>query len=198
VTTVGEILARWGVFEKLELRFLLPTYAREGGEGSSASGFLASGIGLKYELAEGDGSGFLGGMEAALIASTSIPTGTSDFASSKWQPSMVIATSWELGPNVGIGTNLGLGLPADDENRYTTLWASVAVGVGLNEETSIFFELIGFNREEDRGPSTATFQTGLVYLFSPDLQADARIARRLTDQGVDFLVGMGISWRLGG
>jgi hypothetical protein len=198
VTTIGEILVRWGVARKFELRFLLPTYAREGGGGGNASGFLSSGVGFKYELAQGDGSGFLGGVEAALIASTTIPTGTSDFASSKWQPSAVFAASWELGPNVGIGTNVGIGRPADDENRYTTLWASVAVGVGLNEASSLFFELYGFNREDNRGPSTGTFQTGLTYLFSPDLQADVRVARRLTDRGVDFLVGAGLSLRLGG
>ena len=197
VTTIGEILARWGVAKKVELRFVLPTYSREGG-GGDASGFLSSGVGFKYELAQGDGSGFLGGMEAALIASTTIPTGTSDFASSEWQPSAVFCASWELGPNVGIGTNLGVGRPADDENRYTSLWASVAVGVGLSDASSFFVELYGFNREEDRGPSTATFQTGFVYLFSPDLQADVRVARRLTDRGVDFLVGAGLSWRFGG
>jgi len=198
VTTIGEILARWGVAKKFELRFVLPTYSRESGSGGNASGFLSSGVGFKYELAHGDGSGFLGGMDAALLATTTIPTGTSDFASSKWQPSAVFAASWELGPNLGIGANLGVGRPADDENRYTTLWASVAVGVGLSDTTSVFFELFGFNREEDRGPNTATFQTGLVYLFSSDLQADVRVARRLTDRGVDFLAGAGISWRLGG
>jgi hypothetical protein len=198
VTTIGEILGRWGLAKKFELRFVLPTYSREGGGGGNGSGFLSSGVGFKYELAQGGGSGFLGGMAASVIATTTIPTGTSDFAISKWQPSAVFAASWELAPNVGFGTNLGVGRPADDDNRYTTVWASVAVGVGLNETTSVFFELYGFNREEDRGPSTATFQTGLVYLFNPNLQADVRAARRLTDRGVDFLVGAGISWRLGG
>jgi hypothetical protein len=186
------------VLDKLELRFLLPTYSRESGQGSTASGFLSTGVGLKYELAEGNGSGFVGGMEAALIASTSIPTGTADFTSSDWQPSAVFCASWELAPTVGIGTNLGVARPAGDGRRFTTLWASVALGVGLNDTTSIFVELYGFNREEDRGPSTVTFQTGLVYLFNSDLQADVRAARRLTDQGVDFLVGAGLSWRLGG
>jgi hypothetical protein len=40
ITTFPEILARWGVHEKLELRFLLPTYAWESGSGSAASRFL--------------------------------------------------------------------------------------------------------------------------------------------------------------
>lgn len=198
VTTVGELLARWGVLDKLELRFLLPTYAWESGPGGDASGFLSSAVGLKYELAQGEGSGFLGGMEAALLAWTTIPTGTGDFKGSGWEPAAVLATSWELAPTVGIGTNLGVVRPADDGARFTSFWASVALGVGLTDATSVFFELYGFNREEDRGPNTVTFQTGLVYLFNSDLQADVRVARRLTDQGVDFLIGAGISWRLGG
>lgn len=45
--------------------------------------------------------------------------------------------------------------------------------------------------------STVTFYTGLTHLLNPDLQADMRVLRRLTDRGVDFLVGAGISWRLG-
>jgi hypothetical protein len=198
VTTLPEILARWGVFEKLELRFEFPTYAWESGSGSDASGFLSSGVGLKYQISEGNGSGFLGGMEAALIASTTIPTGTADFASSDWQPAAVFSASWELSPDLGIGTNIGVARPAGDGTRFTTLWASVALGVGLTDTTSVFVEVFGFNREEDRGPNTATFQTGLTYLFSPDLQADIRVARRLTDRGPDFLVGVGLSWRLGG
>ena len=198
VTTVGEILARWGVAEKVELRFQLPTYSWERSGGSDGTGFLDSGIGLKYELAQGRGDGFIGGMEAALIASTTMPTGTSDFASSKWQPSAVFCASWELGTNVGIGSNLGISRPADDNNRFTTLWASVALGVGLSEAGSVFFELYGFNREEERGPNTATFQVGYVYLVSPDFQLDTRVARRLTNRGVDFLIGAGLSWRLGG
>jgi len=31
---------------------------------------------------------------------------------------------------------------------------------------------------------------------NPDLQLDARIGRRLGDEGPDLLIGFGISWRL--
>ena len=196
VTTIGEILARWGVAKKLELRFVLPTYSSVHQDSVADWGFLDSGVGLKYELAQGDGNGFIGGMELAVIASTMMPTGTSSFSSEKWQPAAVIAASWELGPMVGIGTNLGMVYPADEDDRFTSLWASVALGVGLTEAASMFVELYGFNREEERGPNTATFQIGFVYLLSPDQQLDARAARRLTDHGVDPLVGAGVSWRL--
>jgi hypothetical protein len=42
VTTVGEILARWGVAEKFELRFVLPTYSRTSGAAGGESGFLCA------------------------------------------------------------------------------------------------------------------------------------------------------------
>ncbi len=77
-------------------------------------------------------------------------------------------------------------------------WASAALGIGVTDKLSVFFEVFGFNREEARGPNTATFQAGVVYLLSPDLQLDLRAARRLTDRGVDLLVGVGVSWLLGG
>lgn len=198
VTTLGEVLIRWGIAESLELRFLLPTYEWDSDLSGSSSGFLSSGIGLKLDLAAGSGSGFFGGMEAAVIVATTVPTGTAEFASSHWQPQAVLATSWELGTGIGLGVNFGVGRPADDQERYTTFWASVALGVEVAKATSVFFEIYGFNREEDRGPNTATFQAGVVYLFNPDFQFDIRAARRLTDRGVDVLIGAGLSWRLGG
>jgi hypothetical protein len=198
VSTVGEILARWGVAEKLELRFVLPTYFWERNGGADKSGFLSSGVGLKYELKQGSGDGLIGGMESALIVSTTVPTGTADFSRSSWQPAAVFAASWELWPNLGFGANFGVSRPADEDNRYTSLWVSGALSVGLSDTTAMFFELYGFNREEQRGPSTATFQTGLAYLLNSDLQLDVRAARRLTNEGVDFLIGAGLSWRIGG
>ncbi len=109
-----------------------------------------------------------------------------------------MATSWELGSRVGLGVNLGVGRPGDEEDRYTTIWASAALGVEVAAATSVFFEVFGFNREENRGPNTATFQAGVVYLFNPDVQIDVRAARRLTSSGLDLLIGAGLSWRFGG
>ncbi len=197
-TTAGEVLVRWGVLQRLELRFGLPTYTWIDQPGSSSSGFVDSFVGLKYQFADAAGRGFLGGMEAAVIASTTVPTGEADFSSSNWQPSAVLAVGWDLSPNLGFGMNFGVSRPSDGDDRYTSAWASAVLGVAITNEFSAFFELFGFNREEERGPNTATFQAGVVYLLSPDLQLDLRAARRLTDRGVDLLVGVGVSWLLGG
>lgn len=198
LTTVGEVLVRWGVSERLEARLLLPTYARENGPDGDLTGFVDTAVGCKVQISEGEGRGLLGGMETSVIASTTVPTGSGDFSGSSWQPLAVFAAGWDLSSRTGLGVNLGVGRPADDGRRYTTAWISTALGVSLTEPLSVFIELIAFNREEARGPETATFQTGAVYLLSPDLQLDLRAARRLTESGPDVLVGAGISLRLGG
>ena len=197
VTTVGELLARWGVLERLELRLVVPTYARQSEPGGDRSGWLDTVAGLKVQVADGGGRGFLGGMEASLIASTTLPTGSGDFSSSAWQPAAVLAAGWVLGPAVGLGVNLGLARAADDGRRFTSSWVSSAVGFGVTERLSVFVELIGFNRQEVRGSGTLTFQAGAVYLVSPNLQLDLRGARRLTEDGPDLLIGAGLSLRFG-
>ena len=58
-----------------------------------------------------------------------------------------------------------------------------------------FTELIFFDRESERGPSTTTFQTGVTYLINPDVQLDFRAARRLSSEGADILIGLGASAR---
>jgi hypothetical protein len=196
--TAGEILARWGVAEKLELRFVLPTYVSESSPNGDVTGFSNTGLGLKVELAQGEGRGLFGGLEAALIASTTIPTGSSVLLDKSWQPSAVLSLGWDLNSTLGLGANLGVARPVGEDQRFTSAWASVALGVGLTDAVSWFVELYAFNREELRGPDTAVFQTGFVYLLNPDFQLDVRVARRLTDQGVDLLAGAGLSWRLGG
>lgn len=198
LTTVGEVLVRWGFSERLEARFLLPTYARETGPDGERSGFADTAVGCKVQISRGESRGLLGGMEASVIASTTVPTGSGDFAGSSWQPLAVFAAGWDLSPRNGLGVNLGIGRPVDDGRRYTTAWISTALGTNLTEPLSVFVELIAFNREEARGPETVTFQTGAVYLLSPDLQLDLRAARRLTESGPDMLVGAGISLRVGG
>jgi len=127
-----------------------------------------------------------------------MPTGAAALSSPDWQPAVILALSWDLSSSMSLGTNLGYARPSDGDRRFNSLWVSAALGIGLSDATSMFLELYGFNREEDRGPSTATFQAGVTHLLSPDFQLDARIGRRLTSDGPDFLIGIGASWRIRG
>ncbi len=193
--SAGELLVRWGVARDLELRLGAVSYLWVDGAGEDSSGFLDPSLGMKYEISDGQGRGFLGGTSLAVIAATTIPVGGSAVSSPDWQPLVVLAASWDLAPSLSLGTNFGYSRPSDGDDRFHSFWLSLAVGVGITDRTSAFFELYGFDREEDRGPSTAVFQTGLTYLINSNVQLDGRVARRLTDSGPDFLLGVGVSWR---
>ena len=60
VTTLPELLVRWGITRTVELRFLTPTYAWIDGPDGSDSGFLSTALGAKIALNDGDGDGFWG------------------------------------------------------------------------------------------------------------------------------------------
>lgn len=194
-TTLPELLVRWGITRSVELRFLTPTYAWIDGPDGSNSGFLSTALGAKIAINDGDGDGFLGKTGAALLVATTVPTGSSAVASSAWQPTAALSLAWDLSQNIGLGSNIGWARPEDDGRRFNSFFASVAAGFGVAKNTSVFTELIFFDRESDRGPSTTTFQTGVTYLINPDLQVDLRAARRLSSDGADILIGLGASAR---
>lgn len=195
VTTLPELLVRWGITRTVELRFLTPTYAWIDGTNGSDSGFLSTSLGAKIALNDGDGEGFLGKTGAALIVATTVPTGNSAVASSAWQPNATLSLAWDLSNSIGLGTNIGWARPESDGQRFNTFYGSVAAGFGVAKNTSIFTELIFFDRESERGPSTTTFQAGVTYLINPDFQLDLRAARRLSSEGADILIGLGASAR---
>jgi len=193
-TSLGELLVRYGITPGVELRLVTLTYLWSDAPGGSQSGFADSAVGAKIQLTRADRGGFLGRTDSALIVSTSFPSGNGEFRNESWQPSAVLCLGWDLSSRVSAGVNLGYAQPRGGE-RFDSFWGSGVIGVGLAENTSAFFELFGFNREEERGPSTLNFQTGVTHLLSPNLQLDARVARRIIDDGVDFLFGVGVSWR---
>jgi hypothetical protein len=194
-TSLGELLLRYGITPDVELRLITLTYAWVDTPSGSDSGFVDSAIGAKIQLTRADRGGFLGRTDSALIVSTSFPSGNSEFRSSAWQPSAVLALGWDLSSRFSAGVNLGYSRPRGVE-RFNSGWASGVIGVGITESTSVFLEFFGFNREAEDGPCTLNFQAGVAHLMSPDLQLDARVARRVIDDGVDFLFGLGVSWRL--
>jgi hypothetical protein len=194
-TSLGEVLVRWGMGRDLELRLSPPSYLWVEEAGDRSSGFVDAGVGLKYQVNDGSGSGFLSGTAATVTVSTTMPTGGSAVTSSDWQPRVSLAAAWTLAPSLSLGANLGSAWLSDGEERFGSSWASLFVNAGFTDLTAVFVELYGLNREQPGGSSSVVFQTGITYLADPNVQLDARIARGLSDVGPEILVGVGASWR---
>lgn len=197
VMTLPEALLRVGLSDRWELRLAPGSWLeidRPGRE--DLSGVTNARVGFKVELVQAVAD-VLGGMDLALIGTTTVPTGDDDLVSGRWQPEIVLAAGWGLTDRVSLGSNLGVARLDDDGEWFTAAWISGVIGVAVRDRWGAFFELFVFNAERDDGPETVTLQTGATYLFSDDLQFDARIARRLSTEGPDMLIGVGGAWRFG-
>jgi len=195
VTSLGELLVRWGVARDLEIRLSPPSYLWVEAGDTDSSGFVDTAIGLKVQINDGKGTGFWGGTAATVTVTTTAPTGSSAMTSSVWQPRVSLAAAWTLSPSTSLGTNLGSAWLADGDERFDSTWASAFLTAAVSERTSAFLEVYGLNREQPEGPGKVALQTGVTYLIDPDVQLDARLAKGLTDAGPDLLLGFGATWR---
>ena len=190
VWEIGEVLARIGLTDRLELRVGLNSWAQvELPRGRDVSGFVDSSLGIKVALGE------LGGWTTALLASTSLPTGSSEFREDRYQPDVVFAAERDLSEAVSLGTNVGHAWASDGGERFGESFASAALGVGLSDATGAFFELFGFVRSSGGGPDTYFFDAGVTHALGPNLQLDFRVGTGLNDEAEDLFAGAGVIWR---
>lgn len=193
----GEALVRWGLVDGLELRLGLGAYRWVNQPGADTDGVVDGSVGIKLDLL-GSADRVLGGVESAVIVATTVPWGATGLSDEAWHPSAVLAASWELERGFGLGTNLGVGRAGPEGEELTQWWLSAALSAPLAQRMAGFLEVYAFSEERPDGPETATLQAGVTYLVTDDLQLDARVARRLTGEGPDLLLGCGVSWRFGG
>lgn len=192
----GEVLARVGIVERLELRIGLNSFTRVDAPTGRLSGLSDTSLGLKAKLLQGRGQG-LRHPTIAVLATTSLPTGADELSSDAAEPELRLATAWELSDRLDLAYNVGWGWlndPVSDE-RFSEFLASVALGYGLSDRWGAFVEYFGFYPEDEAGPDENFVDGGLTYLLTPDLQLDGRVGYRLDAGSEDLFVGFGTSVR---
>ncbi len=177
---VGEVLLRIGIAPRLELRIAGNSYVASDGD----DGFEDAGVGVKLMIVE----------DTAVLAGTSVPTGSSGVGSDAWEPEVRLAHQRVLG-DLAVGANVGwFSTEVDDERRHGGL-ASLAFGIPLTDRDGLFLEAYGI-ATEGSGGEEAYVDGGLTRFFSDDFQLDARVGVGIAgDDAADWFFGVGAARR---
>ncbi len=203
-SSLGEVLVRVPVAERVELRFGVPNYvfvrAASGGNSDvRATGFDDAFFGAKIALLEGAGeTGLFKKPAAALLVGTSLPTGARAFREDNLQPEAVLALSVDLTKRFALSTNFGYVRASDGGERFNQGFGTLSLGAGLSKRVGAYFEVYGFTRVEAATRQRARFANGgVTYLINKNFQLDARVGAGLGNHiaGPDYFFGFGFARR---
>lgn len=180
--TVGELLVRFTLIDKLEFRLGVNSFRIAEYGGVRFDGLEDMDLGFKYALAPD---------KVAVIVSTSVPTGASAFRVSKLQPTVVLALARDVSDTVSLGVNLGYTRASDGDVSIDEFSASAAAGIGLTDKLGLFVEYFGFYYSKDDGENQHFADAGLTYLVNPTFQLDIRAGRILNKGESTFFIGIG-------
>lgn len=193
--SLGELLLRVGVLDRMEVRFGFNSYQWVRFAGATLAGVEDAEIGMKVGLVEGDpGHGF-DRPTVALLVSASLPTGSSVFREHGVQPELRGAVAWDLSERLGLSSNLAWGWASEEDMRFQQGAASLALGYGWTDRVGTFLEYFGTYPESRGGPHVHFVNGGATYLLDADAQLDARLGVGLNGRDDDYFFGFGSAWR---
>jgi hypothetical protein len=195
--SIGELLIRRGLNERLELRIGVNSYGivRDAVNGN-ASGQTEPSIGIKWNLSQGSETFQFTRPQIALIAATSLPVGSRSLRENRLQPGAKLCFAWNVTERLGLASNLNYDLASSGGQQFHQFSGSVSAAYSLNERLGSFFEVYGFTPDSPNGPDTKYFNTGLTYLVNADFQFDARVGFGLGNPATpDYFVGVGAARR---
>lgn len=191
-------LLRFGVIEPLELRV----------EGEIFSIRTATGAPTECGLSD-----FAFGMKGhffdqqkwrpslGVLAHVSVPTGADALSSNGVEPSFKVLTDWELPADFSLGTNYGLDVPVRDAagDKFARFLYAAALNHPtpfLKDRMRVFVEAAGALPLKRNKAMEHTFDTGLAFFITPDIQLDTFVQLGLTAAAPGVQTGLGLSWRL--
>jgi hypothetical protein len=188
---LGEVLLRVGLADRLEARIGLGSHAWIEAPGEDPSGFDDPSLGMKAVLAREETAG----VQAAVLAGTTIPAGDREVGEDGWQPEVKLAVSRGLSETLALAANAGYARASEDGEGFDQGSASLSLGMGLGERWGAYAEAYGTFPVSLSGEDEAVLNGGFTFLVHPLLQLDARAGAGITQGAPDFFVGLGIARR---
>lgn len=187
-------LLRYGLLQNFELRlgmeFLGDRFEMKNQDSlPKVSGLAPLYTGFKVNIADEDGWK----PEIAFLGGLSLPfTAKKDYKPSHVSGDMRFAFTHTLSERFSLGYNLGA--EWDGESAGPLYFYSIALGVGLTNNLSIFAESFGLLNPE--GEPENLLDAGFTYLILQNLQVDLSGGIRLNGTAMDNFISFGLTLRI--
>ena len=196
VQVLPDLLARYGVASKVELRLVAAGWTIQSGDGGDASGGSDISLGAKIALVNGIGRR----SHMGLLVDVSVPVGDDEFTSDYVVPKVLFLRSHSLSDRHGLTYNIGPSFVTEKSNgesdTHVDLNYAVALNGGFGPNFSLFGELYGAFATGSGRLDRHSFQAGTTILLSRLFQIDIRGGVGLVNNEPDWLVGAGFAFRV--
>ncbi|MHC4478056.1 MAG: transporter [Planctomycetota bacterium] len=192
---VPQSLLRYGLAGNLELRLNYAGYFREDAAADSeGSGDLAVGAKVKFWNENGWRP------ETAIITHLAMPSGKTPFSSERFDPDYRLAFTHTLSDRVSLAYNLGQAWKSEvdstgDRDTRPDFQYTAALGIGLTDWLGCFVEFFGDIPTANANGPANSFDGGLTYMMTENLQLDVYSGVGLSDGADDWFIGAGFSVR---
>jgi len=179
-----EILLRFGIGARIELRVVASDWLRASGDGTTSSGWSDTGIGFKWQALSGAD-------QVSLRCLLYVPNGSTQWSDNKVDPEGAVAWSRSFSASWSLGATLSA-------RRYTSIAStvvspSVSLGRALGHALSTYVE---YGASLANGfPSVQRIDNGYTWLPTPHTQLDLSLGIGLSSLAPDFFLGVGVSHR---
>jgi len=194
-TALGEALLRIATGHRTEARVGVNSWLRTSDSGRRAAGKDDFSLGFKVELADASPRFSLLKPDVALIAQTSIPSGSSAYRERNPQPEAKLCLAWDLDSATSLGSNLNYAWASESGDRFGRWSASASLSRAIGRRLSGFIELFAFLPAGRNGPNATYAQGGIALLPHPDLQLDFHAGVGFNSASPDYFLGVGVSRR---
>jgi len=194
---VPESLVRYGLLERLELRFGWNGIQSQSEGAERLSGAGDTNLGVKVGLWNQSGLK----PQAALLAGVSLPSGSRQFSTRRTDPGIRLALSNDLTERLSLGGNLGVAWEtieeenADRDTLPRGLY-TLALGISAFEKTGFFLEYFGDTALNGSSRAANHFDGGVTHLVRPNVQLDFAVGKGLSRESLDWFFTLGVSFRL--
>lgn len=193
VHTIGEVLVRVGVVERLELYLGLNSYAIVDGPTGSIDGIEDATAGIKVRLHEPPLAAPVGAPTVSALLTSRLPTGADALGEDELQPEGRLLVDWSF-EDFGLGANLGVGFPSSGGDHFAQLFASLAASTSLSDVVSAYLEYYTLQPAAEGGSNAGFLNAGLAFLAANHVQLDGRFGVGLNGTDTDYFFGFGLAF----